>query len=71
MSVGEDRDGNYVFVLEPADNNLFVARRRTVEIGRIVPAGLLISSGLSEGELIATAGVRRITEGQELRLDDN
>ena len=70
VSVGEDRVGNYVFVLEADEQGKWHARRRSVEVTGILSEGLLISSGLSEGELIATAGVRRITDGLEVRLLD-
>lgn len=68
VSVGEDDAGNFVFVLErDADDRLF-ARRRTVEVGAPTPEGLLIENGLTEGELIATAGVRRLKDDQQVRL---
>ena len=70
VAVGEDRDGNYVYVLDGDEQGRWFAHRRSVEVAGILAEGLLISSGLSEGELIATAGVRRITEGQQLRLMD-
>lgn len=72
VSVGEDRMGNYAFVLEPVpDSDLYVARRRDVEVAGILAEGLLVTSGLTAGELIATAGVRRITDGLEVRLLDS
>lgn len=73
VSVGEDREGRYVFVLEPGEalatgDRLAVARRRPVEVGELTPEGLEVRAGLEDGELIATAGVRRIQDGQEVRL---
>ncbi len=70
VAVGEDRDGNYVFVLEPAggDGGHFVARRRTVTTGMPAADGIGIVSGLAPGELVVTAGVRRISDGQTVRL---
>ncbi|MDH3768623.1 MAG: efflux RND transporter periplasmic adaptor subunit, partial [Gammaproteobacteria bacterium] len=70
VSVGEDREGNYVYVLEADDQDQWFAHRRSVEVGGILAEGLLIATGLSEGELIATAGVRRISEGMQVRLMD-
>ncbi len=68
VAVGEDREGNFVFVLEQGADN-WVARRRPVVVGGITDrAALIIADGLSEGELIATAGVRRLQHGQEVRL---
>jgi len=68
VSVGEDRSGNFVFVLEPdADGRLF-ANRRSVDVESATSGGIVIRQGLTAGELIATAGVRRLTAGQEVRL---
>lgn len=68
VAVGEDRSGNFVFVLEPdADRRLF-ARRRAVEVGQATMDGIVVTRGLTAGELIATAGVRRLTPGQEVWL---
>lgn len=68
VSVGEDRDGNYVFVLEPSDAGLWIARKRRVEVGPPGLEGIQVLSGLEVGELIATAGVRRLEDGQVVRL---
>ena len=71
VAVGEDREGNFVFVLEQGDGT-WTARRRAVVVGGITDrAALIIADGLSEGELIATAGVRRIQDGLEVRLLEN
>jgi len=68
VAVGEDRIGNFVFVLEPdADGRLF-ANRRAVQVGEATSGGIVITEGLSAGELIATAGVRRLNSGQEVTL---
>jgi multidrug efflux system membrane fusion protein len=69
VSVGEDRDGNFVFVLESqANGEQFVARRRAVTVGQPMTEGLQIEAGLTNGELIATAGVRRLIDGQVVTL---
>ncbi len=69
ISVGEDRDGNYVFVLEAADGGTYIARRRPVDVNPSpIPEGVQVRSGLQDGELIATAGVRRLVEGQIVTL---
>lgn len=72
VSVGEDGQGRFVFVLEPAGDGTehYVARRRAVEIGRPDPDGIVITNGLAEGELVVTAGVRRIADGQTVSLFD-
>ena len=68
VSVGEDRNGRFVFVLEPDDQGRLFARRRQVSVGAATAGGIVITEGLSVGELIATAGVRRLSEGQEVTL---
>jgi len=72
VAVGEDRDGYYVFVLEPGESGRHVARRRAVTIDDTpTAAGINVLDGLSEGELIATAGVRRLVDGQMVSLLDH
>ncbi len=68
VAVGEDRDGNFVFVLEQQDGG-WIARRRAVVVGGVTDrAGLVIADGLQSGEFIATAGVRRLQDGLVVRL---
>jgi hypothetical protein len=38
-----------------------------VQIENLVSAGLMVREGLEPGELIATAGVHFLTEGQQVR----
>ncbi len=71
VAVGEDRDGRFVFVLEQGDAGdaeLATARRRSVRVGDLTSEGLEITDGLAGGELLVTAGVRRIQDGQQVRL---
>lgn len=68
VAVGEDRDGNFVFVLESDAEGRLLAVRRPVEIGAASADGIVITQGLSAGELVATAGVRRLKSGQQVKL---
>ncbi len=68
VAVGEDRDGRFVFVLEPGEGELGTARRRPVSIGDLTPEGIEIKDGLVDGELLVTAGVRRIQDGQQVKV---
>lgn len=69
FAVGEDRDGRFVFVAEPAgDGREAVARRRAVTVGDLTADGLEIVDGLAEGDLLITAGVSRLTDGMEVLL---
>ncbi len=68
VAVGEDRDGRFVFVLERGEGELGTARRRPVSIGDLTPEGIEIRDGLADGELLITAGVRRIQDGQQVKV---
>ena len=68
VAVGEDRQGRFVFVVEATGEERGVVRRRAVAIGEIRGTRIEVASGLRAGERIVTAGVRRLTDGQEVRL---
>lgn len=70
VAVGEDRAGRFVFVLERGDQNRGTVRRRPVTIGRPQSglAGIEVLDGLSAGEEVVTAGVRRLTDGMAVRV---
>lgn len=67
-AVAEDRQGRFVFIAEPAEPGLAVARRRPVKVGQLTAAGFEILEGLSDGELLITAGVSRIEDGLKVKL---
>lgn len=67
-AVVEDRDGRFVFVLEAGDTGVGVVRRRDVRIGELRGDGMEIIEGLEVGERVVTAGARRLSDGQEVRL---
>ena len=67
-AVGEDGDGNFVFVIESEDGKIGYVRKRKVTIGEISSDGFQITSGLSEGELIATAGLQTLLDGQKVKI---
>ena len=68
VALGEDRKGRFVYVLEAAEDDLWRARRREVEVSPEVRDGFRITNGLSDGERIVTAGVRRISDGMMVKL---
>jgi RND family efflux transporter MFP subunit len=69
-AVAEDRDGRFVFVVEPIHDqpNLGIVRRRTVTVGELTHDGLEVFTGLSDGDLVITAGISRIEEGQKVKM---
>ena len=70
VAVGEDRDGRFVFVVEPEEPGFGITRRRAVVMGDPTLDGIQILEGLTDGELVVTAGVRRIRDGQRVKLLD-
>ncbi len=67
VAVGEDQNGRFVFVVEEGAGEVATVRRRPVVVGDLDERGLLIESGLAAGEVIVTAGVRRLIDGMDVR----
>jgi len=65
--VGQDRQGRFVFVVERTSEGLGVVRRRPVT-AELSGNDIEILEGLSDGELVVTAGMSQIHDGQEVRL---
>lgn len=68
VALGEDREGRYVYVIEPAEDGLWRVTRRAVEIDADMRGGFRVASGLTAGERIVTAGVRKINDGMLVKL---
>jgi RND family efflux transporter MFP subunit len=70
VAVGEDRDGRFVYVVEPVpeEPGYGIARRRAVTVGEITAEGLEVFRGLSDGDLVVTAGVSLITDGLKVKI---
>ena len=67
-SVGEDGDGNFVFIIESSDNKVGIAKKQKVTLGELTNEGFIIKSGLVEGQKIATAGLQTLLDGQKVKL---
>jgi RND family efflux transporter MFP subunit len=68
QSVGEDRQGRFVFVVEPAEAGFGIVRRRDVETGELTSEGLEVMSGITDGERLVTAGISKIEDGLKVKL---
>jgi len=68
IAVAEDRNGRFVYVVEPTTDEEAVARRRSVTVGDVTTNGLEILEGVSDGDLVVIAGVSRISDGQTVKL---
>jgi RND family efflux transporter MFP subunit len=68
FAVSEDRDGRFVYLVEPAGPERGVIHRREVTVGELTRDGLEILNGLVDGELLVTAGISKLGEGLEVKL---
>jgi len=75
VAVGEDRDGRFVFLAVPQGDSIAVVSRHPVTVGDLTTDGqrdlIEVLDGLSEGDVIITAGVRRLTDGRQVRLTES
>jgi len=72
-SVGEDRQGRFVWTLTPGSEGRGTVARQEVQVGGLVGTGASSSAveileGVNEGDLVVTAGIGRLAEGQEVRV---
>lgn len=67
-AVARDKDGTYVFVVRPARQGLGVVHKKRVSLGALTRQGFRLESGLTEGELVVTAGIDKMYEGLKVRL---
>lgn len=67
-SIGEDRQGRFLFALEPLDDGYALAHRRAVQLGELTSEGIEVLSGIEDGEFVATAGAHHLEDGQKVRL---
>ncbi len=69
-AVGEDREGRYVFIVErlAGETGYGIVKRKPVNVGELTAAGLEIFEGLADGDLIVTAGISHISDGQKVKL---
>ena len=70
QAVGQDQDGRFVFVINRTEGGLATVERRVVEVGSLTAEGIEITSGLQDGDYVATAGLRTLAAGQQVRLLD-
>ena len=66
-SVGEDNNGNFVFLIDDAGEKIFV-KKQAIKIGELTSRGFEVTEGLKAGNKIAVAGLQTLLDGQEIRL---
>jgi RND family efflux transporter MFP subunit len=68
VAVGEDRQGRFVFVVDPGEEGQGIVHRRAVTIGEMTDEGIEILEGLLDGSLVVTAGVSKLVDGQKVKF---
>ncbi len=59
---------SHIWVVKPTEGDLGVLERRPVMTGDLTRLGVLITEGISAGEMVVTAGVHSVQEGQTVRI---
>lgn len=67
-ALGKDTESTFVYVLEKGAEDAYTARRKTIEVGELLADGFVVKSGLTEGQLVATAGLKSLLDGMSVRL---
>ncbi|MEM9920508.1 MAG: efflux RND transporter periplasmic adaptor subunit [Bacteroidota bacterium] len=66
-AIGEGPNGRFAFLLQK-NGDQFTVKKTNVEIGSLLPEGFEIKKGLSEGDLVATAGLKSLLDGMTVKL---
>ena len=67
IAVGEDSNGRFVFLLKQ-NGETAIATKQIISIGKLTSEGFEVISGLENGQLIATAGLQTLLNGQEVSI---
>jgi len=67
-AVGEDGNGNYVYIIDSEDGIKGVVKKQTIVLGELTTNGFKVKSGLEKGQKIATAGLQTLLDGQKVKL---
>ena len=68
-AVGQNGEGNFVFIIDSKDGKEGIVRRNKIRIGKLSADGFEVLEGLSKGDKIATAGLQTLLEGQKVLLN--
>ncbi|WP_034058785.1 efflux RND transporter periplasmic adaptor subunit [Lacinutrix jangbogonensis] len=66
-SVGEDANGNFVFLIEISGDKT-IAKKQPIKVGKLTSEGFAVIEGVSAGQKIAIAGLQTLLDGQEVKL---
>jgi multidrug efflux system membrane fusion protein len=61
-------DGTFVFIADPMDEGQAIVQRRSVSLGELTQLGIEVVDGVNIGDLVITAGISVIRDGQRVLL---
>ncbi len=67
-SVSQGPEGKFVFLLAPGNGGNFTVNKKPVTIGELHENGFEVTAGLQAGDKVATAGIKSLLDGMEVRL---
>ena len=67
-ALAKDMESTFVYVLEKQNEEEYLVKKQAVEVGEITPGGFALKSGLQEGQLVATAGLKSLLDGMSVKL---
>ncbi len=70
-SVSEDTRGTFVIKLDSAETGIYTAKKTYVKVGDLLPRGFEVYEGLSDGDLVGTAGLKSLFDGRRVSLLDD
>ncbi|MDD3742457.1 MAG: efflux RND transporter periplasmic adaptor subunit [Lentimicrobiaceae bacterium] len=71
-AISHDRDGDFVYIAnKTGEKDIYQATRKKVTPGEITPQGVEITEGLSDGDIVITAGLSFLYDGKKVRLLSN
>ncbi|MEL6916820.1 MAG: efflux RND transporter periplasmic adaptor subunit [Bacteroidota bacterium] len=66
-AVGEDTEGQYVFLIE-GEGDALIVKKHHITVGELSVDGFEVKSGLKIGQKIATAGLHTLLDGQQVKM---
>ena len=67
-SVGEDNNGNFVFIVTQEAVGFGKVHKKIVQVGKLTDNGFQILSGVNEGDFIVTSGINKMTDGKKVKF---
>jgi len=67
-AVGEDSKGNFVYLIEKQSEAIGLIKKQHFTIGELSPIGFEVVKGLNSGQIVATAGLQTLLDGQKVSL---